>query len=797
MEKEEEFLQGFLRVESSFRDFVDLKEEIDKLAYPESTFDKMFNYLTILKNQGIDINSIGKTDKLKVIKTNGNCTFQIVEKKTFIENGKKIILNVDEYKEPGLINIGDYVLSFRQGKANSNITSIALSTEEINKLKDIGFKFNWERDPILNPKIFEDYILVLQELKKKGYDLNSIKKDWIIKIAKINDTYEFEFFNNAEQLNKQNDNTRRRLDKSGIISIGRIIYEYKRAKNTNRKDNLKLEQIKQLEDEKVGLVVVPQDEINPMLHPRGFEDYALILQEIHKKGYDINNIISGTEMLITKINDTYEFEFFPKNSKACSKNDNIHSAKNKSKLIRIGNIINLFKRGLNTSKRNMTATQIKQLEDEQIGLKVKLETERDPIMEPKCFEDYTLILQELQKVKSNTGYDINDIRSKNVIMVTKINGDYKFEIFKNREEAEKKYGKTVETIGIGEVISSLRKGKFNHNRKDLELSQIKDLIKIGLEVNLETERDIIMEPKCFADYVDLLKELQKAKDKTGRDINDIKKEEVLRITKINDEYYFEIFDNREKAKERYGKDVKIIGIGDVIVYFKKGKTTSNKDLEPDQIEQLTAPAVGLKVVTNPILKPRSFDDYVLVLQELQKNKIDINAIVGADKIKITKNGNGYDFQIISKKTIFKNGKTVTVNKEEYGQDDLILIGDKIGKLRNGKYSLSTYLTVGQMQTLLSIGFRFNKGIEDIIYKKEICKAFNIDITLNQEIINRISKLELISKIKYLIKEKNMPILDSNGKLVDIFSMSSPDIEEKYGISLETIINTYGKGVTKK
>lgn len=43
----------------------------------------------------------------------------------------------------------------------------------------------------------------------------------------------------------------------------------------------------------------------------------------------------------------------------------------------------------------------------------------------------------------------------------------------------------------------------------------------------------------------------------------------------------------------------------------------------------------------------------------------------------------------------------------------------------------------------------------------------------------------------------MPILDSNGKLVDIFTMSSRDIEEKYGISLETIINTYKKGVTKK
>jgi hypothetical protein len=40
-------------------------------------------------------------------------------------------------------------------------------------------------------------------------------------------------------------------------------------------------------------------------------------------------------------------------------------------------------------------------------------------------------------------------------------------------------------------------------------------------------------------------------------------------------------------------------------------------------------------------------------------------------------------------------------------------------------------------------------------------------------------------------------VDNTGKLIDIFSMSSPDIEDNYGISLETIIDTYGKGVTKK
>ena len=43
----------------------------------------------------------------------------------------------------------------------------------------------------------------------------------------------------------------------------------------------------------------------------------------------------------------------------------------------------------------------------------------------------------------------------------------------------------------------------------------------------------------------------------------------------------------------------------------------------------------------------------------------------------------------------------------------------------------------------------------------------------------------------------MPILDNNGNLVDIFTMSRLDIEEKYGISLDTIISTYGYKQVKK
>ena len=196
------------------------------------------------------------------------------------------------------------------------------------------------------------------------------------------------------------------------------------------------------------------------------------------------------------------------------------------------------------------------------------------------------------------------------------------------------------------------------------------------------------------------------------------------------------------------------------------------------------------------MEPKIFKDYVELLKKLQGNKIDINAIKTKDKIRIIKNDIGYDFQIVHKSEIRVNGKLTIANTLEYNQDDLMGIGIKINSLRNGKYSDSTYLTIDQMQTLLNIGFKFNKGIEDKIYKQEICKNHNIDLKINDKIIERISKIELISKINYL-EASNLELVDNTGKLIDIFSMSSIDIQDKYGISLETIIDIYGKGITRK
>ena len=165
----------------------------------------------------------------------------------------------------------------------------------------------------------------------------------------------------------------------------------------------------------------------------------------------------------------------------------------------------------------------------------------------------------MQKSQDKTGRDINSIKSEEVVRITKINADYEFEYFANREEAKSKYGENVEVIGIGLVIYWFKRGKKKGSYLDLTAEQIKGLRNIGLNVVPENERDPIMAPKSFEDYALLLKEMQKSQDKTSRDINSIKALEVVRITKINADYEFEYFANKEEAKSKYGENVEVIG----------------------------------------------------------------------------------------------------------------------------------------------------------------------------------------------------------------------------------------------
>ena len=115
-------------------------------------------------------------------------------------------------------------------------------------------------------------------------------------------------------------------------------------------------------------------------------------------------------------------------------------------------------------------------------------------------------------------------------------------------------------------------------------------------------------------------------------------------------------------------------------------------------------------------------------------------------------------------------------------------GVKLGNWINNQRRNFATLSDKRKQKLLAIGFVSNvKQNNDAI--ENICTQYNINIEKNKTVLKHISIQELQSKIEFL-STFNIPIVDENGLLIDIFSMSSHDMKEKYGISLEELINEY-------
>ena len=84
--------------------------------------------------------------------------------------------------------------------------------------------------------------------------------------------------------------------------------------------------------------------------------------------------------------------------------------------------------------------------------------------------------------------------------------------------------------------------------------------------------------------------------------------------------------------------------------------------------------------------------------------------------------------------------------------------------------------------------------KEIIFEE--CLQYEIDYDKNKDILEHISIQELHSKIIFLI-ENNMSLINSNGELHEIFTMSDINMEVKYGIKLENIINQYYVEPSKK
>ena len=67
--------------------------------------------------------------------------------------------------------------------------------------------------------------------------------------------------------------------------------------------------------------------------------------------------------------------------------------------------------------------------------------------------------------------------------------------------------------------------------------------------------------------------------------------------------------------------------------------------------------------------------------------------------------------------------------------------------------------------------------------------FYVDKTINSDILSHTSLIEFQTKMQFLSDIDISPV-DEDGKLVDIFSMSNYDIEEKYGVRFESLIEYY-------
>ena len=74
---------------------------------------------------------------------------------------------------------------------------------------------------------------------------------------------------------------------------------------------------------------------------------------------------------------------------------------------------------------------------------------------------------------------------------------------------------------------------------------------------------------------------------------------------------------------------------------------------------------------------------------------------------------------------------------------------------------------------------------------EICNRYNINYDNNKLVLKNISVEVLQSKIKFLLAN-NMCLVNSDGKLDKIFSISSVDMKERFGVTLEELINEYYK-----
>lgn len=164
--------------------------------------------------------------------------------------------------------------------------------------------------------------------------------------------------------------------------------------------------------------------------------------------------------------------------------------------------------------------------------------------------------------------------------------------------------------------------------------------------------------------------------------------------------------------------------------------------------------------------------------------------------RINKRHSWSEMFLLAKKYYEENGNLLiprdykAINGEPLG----IWLSTQRDNYRSGTLSQERTIALESINVVwnFKVSKKISKYLKDLARKTSLV----IDEELNKDILNHISLIELQSKIKYVTDMGALPI-DDNGRLVDIFSMSSLDMEVKYGISLEAIIESYEVSNTRK
>ena len=137
---------------------------------------------------------------------------------------------------------------------------------------------------------------------------------------------------------------------------------------------------------------------------------------------------------------------------------------------------------------------------------------------------------------------------------------------------------------------------------------------------------------------------------------------------------------------------------------------------------------------------------------------------------------------IAEKYYLEHGNLLTQDTGDKKLDSWII--------RQRKLYATGKLSKEQIEKLNSIGMVWDlKTNKDDINNYLETLPITIDKKCNKEVLKRMSLIELQTKMQFLNDIGVSPV-DELGNLIDIFSMSSYDIEEKYGVRIESLIEYY-------